>query len=196
MRSPRLTTLICTFAALAGVLSFAPPALASHTEVDFFEAPQQLLNFAERNPAIGQLQSLGVRAVRIQLIWDEVAPSPNSKKKPTVNLANPSSYNWGQYVPLMEQMQQLGWKVLLTVTGYAPCWASQCATTRNTDRELVTDPNPTDYGQFMQAVGIDEDDLGVTGVMSADAVTDLEQPLIRKEISQPHDVRPEAVLRV
>jgi hypothetical protein len=153
MNVAKPTALLCALAAVCGSLVVAPSAFASHDQIDFFEAPQQLLNPAARPAAIGELQSLGVRAVRIQLIWDEVAPSPRSRKQPKVNLTNPANYNWGQYVPLIQAMQTLGWKVLLTVTGYAPCWASECSKTKYTTRELVTDPNPGDYGQFMQAVG-------------------------------------------
>ncbi len=154
MRFPKLTTILSGVAALVASLALAPAASASHSEINFFEAPQQLLvNPGSRPAAIAQLQSLGVHAVRIQLIWYEVAPNPRSKRAPKVDLTNPANYNWGQYQPLIAQMQSLGWKVLLTVTGYAPCWASQCASTRYTNRELVTNPNPRDYGQFMQAVG-------------------------------------------
>jgi hypothetical protein len=162
MRLSRLTTVIfCTVAACAGALLFTPAAFASRNQIDFFEAPQQLLNYGERPAAIAQLQGLGVHAVRIQLIWYEVAPSPRSKKKPSLNLANPASYNWGQYLPLIQQLHQLGWKVLLTVTGYAPCWASQCSKTKYTNKELVTDPNAADYGKFMQAVGREFGPYGV-----------------------------------
>ncbi|HEX2702283.1 MAG TPA: hypothetical protein VHM72_02485 [Solirubrobacteraceae bacterium] len=153
MHVPKVTAFLCALAAFCGSLAVASPAFASHAEVNFFEAPQQLLNPAARPAAIAQLQSLGVHAVRIQLIWNEVAPSPRSKKQPKLNLTNPANYHWGQYQPLIQEMQTLGWKVLLTVTGYAPCWASQCSTTKYTTKELVTDPNPRDYGQFTQAVG-------------------------------------------
>jgi hypothetical protein len=160
MPSPKVTALLCAAAAFCGSLLVAPAALASSNQIDFFEAPQQLLYTAGRAQAIPQLESLGVRALRIQLIWQSVAPSPNATKKPNVNLANPANYNWGQYVPLIEEAQSLGWKVLLTVTGAAPCWASGCATAHikhETKKqkldEIVTNPNPIYYGQFMQAVG-------------------------------------------
>jgi hypothetical protein len=153
MSSSKVTACLCACAAFCGTLFFAAPAFASHQQTDFFEAPQQLLNAGGRPAAITQLQSLGVHAVRIQLIWDEVAPNPKSKRKPAVNLANPANYNWGQYQPLIAELQSLGWKVLLTVTGYAPCWASECATTKYTNKMLATDPNASDYGKFMEAVG-------------------------------------------
>jgi hypothetical protein len=153
MHSNRLTCFLCALAICCGSLLLAPAAFASHDQIDFFEAPQQLLNGDLRPAAIAQLQGLGVHAVRIQLVWSEVAPNPNARKKPNVDLTNPANYHWGQYAAAIQEIHALGWKVLLTVTGYAPCWASQCAKTKLSDKELVTDPSPTDYGQFTEAVG-------------------------------------------
>ena len=157
----RFTKHISIACALLAVLAVATPAAsASPSQIDFFEAPQQLLSSGGRSPAFQQLTGLGVRAIRIQLIWDEVAPKPNSRTKPNVNLANPASYNWGQYLYAIQQAQLLNWTVLLTVTGAAPCWASACATTptkHETKRQkldaIVTNPNATDYGKFLRAVG-------------------------------------------
>jgi hypothetical protein len=141
-------TLICCLAAISASLSFAPTALASHGETVFFEAPTQLLSPAARPGAITQMQGLGVHAVRILLEWNTVVPKPNAKKQPSgFNATNPADYNWGQYDPLIAQMQTLGWKVLLTVTGPIPCWASACK------KDQVTSPNAKAYGQFMEAVG-------------------------------------------
>jgi hypothetical protein len=149
---------VCALLGLAAVA--APAASASQSQIDFFEAPQQLLNTAGRATAVQQLTSLGVHALRIQLTWSTVAPKPNSRTKPKLNLASPASYNWGQYFYLIQEAQTLHWKVLLTVTGAAPCWASACATTNpkhesKTEKAqaLVTDPNPTYYGKFLQAIG-------------------------------------------
>jgi hypothetical protein len=140
--------LVGCLAALGGLFSFAPVALASHGETVFFEAPTQLLSPAARPAAITQMQALGVHAVRILLEWNTVVPKPNAKKKPSgFDPTNPADYNWGQYDPLIAEMQTLGWKVLLTVTGPIPCWASSCK------KDQVTGPNPAAYGKFMQAVG-------------------------------------------
>jgi len=151
MRSNSVKILLCVLVALAGGLTGAPPALASHGEIDFFEAPQQLID-GNASAAITQLQSLGVHAVRIQVVWYDVAPARKSKHVPAVNLASPSSYDWGQYAPAVAELRRLGWTVLLTVTGYAPCWASHCAKSKDDNHELVTYPSPKYYGEFMEAV--------------------------------------------
>ena len=53
-----------------------------------------------------------------------------------------------------------------------------------------------DMGELAQTVGVNEDDLRVGGIVGADVVACLEQPLVREQVGEPHDVRPEAVLRV
>jgi len=159
MRPRKPTTVATVLAALCLALVAAPSASASNTQVDFFEAPQQLLE-GNGYDAIVQLSSLGVRALRIQLIWSEVAPQPNARKAPHVDLTDPASYNWGRYSWLIQTAAQLKWQVLLTVTGSAPCWASGCAHAHIKHEsyaqklsELVTNPSPYYYGKFMQAVG-------------------------------------------
>jgi hypothetical protein len=160
MRLPRSTAIVCAALALFSVA--APAASASQSQIDFFEAPQQLLYSGLREQTIPQLASLGVHALRIQLIWENVAPAKNSRKKPNVNLASPASYNWGQYLYLIQEAQSLHWPVLLTVTGAAPCWASACASinprhesARQKASAIVTNPNPLYYGKFLHAVGVE-----------------------------------------
>jgi hypothetical protein len=135
---------VCS-ALLAGAA--ASPALASHSQVTYFEGSADLLNPVTRPHALVQLQSLGVNALRIELYWHEVAPSPNSATEPSFEATNPGSYNWGQYVPLFAEAHQLGWQVLLTVTGPAPRWA-----TSNLKAPYITRPDPRDFEQFATAV--------------------------------------------
>ena len=46
MHVPKVTAFLCALAAFCGSLAVAPSAFASHDQIDFFEAPQQLLNAA------------------------------------------------------------------------------------------------------------------------------------------------------
>ena len=111
---------------LAGAASTSP-ALASHGQATYFEGSTLLLNPATRPHALAQLQSLGVKALRVELYWYNVAPSPTSATKPKVDATNPASYNWGQYDPLLAEAQKLHWQVLLTVTSPVPRWATSNA---------------------------------------------------------------------
>src|SRR5579859_947401 len=62
---------------LAGTLPCAT-ASASRTQVTYFESSSELLNAATRPHAITQLEYLGVKAIRVELYWHEVAPGANS----------------------------------------------------------------------------------------------------------------------
>jgi hypothetical protein len=141
---------LCTalLAALAlGFLASAPAALASHTQTVYFEGSTDLLNAATRPQAIAQLQSLGVKALRIELPWYSVAPGPNEESKPSFDATDPASYSWGEYDALIEEADRLHWQVLLTLTSPVPRWA-----TSNKQLPYVTNPDDLDFEQFMTAV--------------------------------------------
>jgi hypothetical protein len=128
---------------------YASAASASHREGVFFEAPSQLLNPVTRPSTIATLQHIGVDALRIELVWHTVAPSPNSTRRPAFEATDPAGYNWGEYDPLIEEAHRLGWRVLLTVTSPAPLWA----TANPRMHSLVTRPGTHQFEEFMEAVG-------------------------------------------
>ena len=129
----------------------ASPATASHTQPTFFEAPRDLLEVtpAARSKALAQLQSLGVKALRVELYWHSVAPAPNSTKRPNFDATNPASYSWGAYDALLAEAARLHWQVLLTVSSPVPKWA----TAGHNDKYLVTRPDDRQFEEFMTAVG-------------------------------------------
>ncbi len=90
---------------------------------------------ATRPHAIAQLQALGVKALRVELSWYDVAPGQKSATKPAFDATNPASYSWGEYDALINEAQRLHWKVLLTVTSPVPRWA-----TSNKAAPYVTQP--------------------------------------------------------
>jgi hypothetical protein len=139
-------TLVCVVA-LAFVA--AAPALASHSQPVYFEGSTTLLNAKTRPKAIAQMQHLGVKALRIELYWIDVAPGATSATKPggPETLTNPGLYSWGAYDTLIAEAQRLHWKVLLTPTSPVPRWA-----TSNKKAPYVTKPDPADFREFMTAV--------------------------------------------
>jgi hypothetical protein len=149
MRRTPLTAILCTTALLAAGALSAPAALASHNETVFFEAPGSLLGVSApaRTNTLTELQSLGVHALRIVVYWRKVAPNPNHKRKPSFNQTNPARYNWGAYDQLVDAALALRWKILLTVTGPVPRWATPHG------EDHYSDPNTGDFRQFMIAVG-------------------------------------------
>jgi hypothetical protein len=133
-----------TLGALAGVPA---AAVASHNEAVYFEGSTELLNAATRPHAIAQLQALGVKALRVELSWYDVAPGQKSATKPNFEATNPAYYSWGEYDALIDEAQRLHWKVLLTITSPVPRWA-----TSNKQAPYITSPDDLDFEQFMTAV--------------------------------------------
>ncbi len=123
-------------------------ASASRGQALFFEGGSDLLSAKTRPHALATLESMGVKALRVELEWFLVAPGANSAKRPSFQATNPTSYNWGEYAPLLAEAAKLHWKVLLTVRGPAPRWA-----TSNHTAPYVTRPNSHDFQEFMTAVG-------------------------------------------
>ena len=149
MRRTPLTALLCATALLAAGALAAPAAFASHNETVFFEAPGSLLGVSApaRTKTLTQLQSLGVHALRIVVYWRKVAPKPNHKHKPAFNQQNPARYHWGAYDQLVDAAIALHWKILLTVSGPVPRWATPHG------EDMYSNPNTGDFRQFMTAVG-------------------------------------------
>ncbi len=150
-RIRRLSTVALACAALIVCALSAASAYASHNQAMFFEAPSQLVEVtpAQRAKTLAQLQSLGVKALRVELYWANVAPGAHSTKKPSFEASNPGSYDWGDYDPLLAEAKRLKWPVLLTVTSPVPEWA----TAGHDDKKLVTRPDDQDFKEFMTAVG-------------------------------------------
>jgi hypothetical protein len=140
-----LSALLISIFALGAI--GAVPALASHSQTTYFEGSTELLSPATRPHAMAQLRSLGVKALRVELYWHEVAPGANSATRPAFEATNPAAYNWSQYDPVIAEAQRLHWQVLLTVTSPVPRWA-----TSNRKAPYVTKPDPKDFQEFMTAV--------------------------------------------
>ena len=142
-----------TLPLIAGAVALLPASLgaeqafASHGEAVFFEPGTVLQNAKTRPKALSQLQHLGVRAIRVELSWREVAPSPTSRTRPSFDATNPVNYRWGVYDTELAIAHQLGWQVLLTVTSPVPKWAT------STHKDYLTRPDDRDFQEFMTAVG-------------------------------------------
>ena len=90
----RIRILLCASlacSALACGTVGAGQAQASTGQKLYFEAPADLLNPSTRPHALVQLQALGVRALRVELNWYTVAPSPTSATKPSFDATNPAA---------------------------------------------------------------------------------------------------------
>jgi len=145
-RFPKFVLTLLAAALLTGAA--AGDALASHSEWNYFEGSNVLLSPKTRPRAIAQMQHLGVKAVRVELYWRDVAPRASSAARPNFVATDPANYAWGEYDALINEAHKLGWRILLTVTSPVPRWA-----TSNKKAPYVTKPDPKAFQEFMTAVG-------------------------------------------
>jgi len=138
-----LATLLAAFALAA--VSAAPARAAKGQEVTF-EAPRDLFDPAQREAAFAEIDSLGAHALRVVLYWSEVAPEPTSRIKPKLDMADPASYDWSKYQPVLDEAKARGWTVQVTASGPVPRWATNGA------RDQVTRPSPNEFRMFMTAL--------------------------------------------
>ncbi|MHB1537217.1 MAG: cellulase family glycosylhydrolase [Solirubrobacteraceae bacterium] len=143
-----LCALLAACSLAGSAIAGAGTALASKSQSTFFQAPHELLDPSTRTQALNQLAELGVNAVRVEIEWSALAPKPEARFAPRFAARNPSSYAWGNYEGLIDAVHARGWKLLLTVSGPAPRWA-----TGNKQAPYVTRPNDKAFEEFMTAVG-------------------------------------------
>jgi hypothetical protein len=145
-KRPRILVLLTTLA----VLTPASLASASTRQFTTFEAPSELLFSGSPDAALDTIAGLGTTAIRIQLAWDLVAPDADARTAPAFNQTDPDAYpaaNWARYDAVIAAARARGMKVLLTIAGGAPRWATA------SKRDHLTRPSATAFGKFATAVG-------------------------------------------
>lgn len=142
--SLRLPALVAALAAL--LLAAAAPAHAGRTQAVYFDAPE-IRDAAQREATLDELQSLGVRAVRVVVWWQDVAPDVERNNPPPVDLSDPASYAWGSYDDAIGAAAARGMRVLVTLTTPGPRWAMRDRTDR------LTRPSPQQFRRFAEAAG-------------------------------------------
>jgi hypothetical protein len=149
------------FAAALASLALAAPASASHSQVTFFDASNQLAGqygAAQRTHALDELAALGTDVVRFEVYWRQVAPGGDQSTPPAgFNPRDPLTYgangaNWEPIDAVVKGAEERGMKVALTLTGSPPSgrvpkWASQ------DPGGTQSDPSPAAFSDFAYAVG-------------------------------------------
>jgi len=145
--------------ALAAVMLLgAGPASASRSMWSVFEDHDALVRTTpgKRQAMLEELRGrMGVDTLRIEVKWNEVAPAPSSRTKPSFEASDPGAYQgspnaypgFGPYDDLVRRAQALGLRIILTITGDAPRWATAGSST--TANWKV---NAGEYGRFAAAV--------------------------------------------
>jgi Cellulase (glycosyl hydrolase family 5) len=132
------------------LLALPAAAQASPRQVMSFEAPRELLDGAQRDGTLDEIRAFGVTQVRQLVYWNDFAPRPSRRTKPSFNASNPDAYpagTWDRLDGLLSAAEARGISVLITLTGPVPRWAT-ASKRGNLDR-----PNAKQFGQFATAVG-------------------------------------------
>ena len=140
----------------AAAVTVAPgAALASRSQVSIIQDSTRMLS----DPAgtVSTFRALGVRMVRIIVVWAQIAPDFQSRTAPAgFNASDPAAYpqaNWAPYDRMVELAEQDGIAVDLTLSGGAPRWAEGpgIPSAALDNQFWAWRPSARDFGQFAHA---------------------------------------------
>jgi hypothetical protein len=124
--------------------------------ISIFEAEAQLRGTPEQTAQnIDVLRRLGADVIRLYMPWNQLAPNPDSRKRPKFNAADPASYSaatWAIYDTIIRDATAKGLGIDLTVGAHVPLWAT-ATNAPGGGPHLQWEPSAAEYGQFMRAVG-------------------------------------------
>jgi hypothetical protein len=138
-------------------LGLAAQAHAQRTMQTSLMDDQQLIydSPAVASGTMAELAGLGVTQIKVSMVWWLVAPNPDSAQKPNFDATDPNAYPpgaWNRYDRVVDLAQQYGIKVYFEIDPQIPAWAID--TSVPTGRYRLGDaPDPTDFEQFVEAVG-------------------------------------------
>lgn len=143
------TSLTATLAVLA--LSALVPAVASasRSQWSIFEDHPYLVrtDSGTRAQTLDEIQQLGADTLRVEVKWDEVAPNPSSRERPQFDATNPAEYpGFGPFDELIKSATTRNLRVIVTITGDAPRWAT------SGERGGNYKPESAEYEKFVTAV--------------------------------------------
>jgi hypothetical protein len=131
------------------------PAGASTSQESLFQDDNALLysTAPRREQTLDELKALGVDTIRSNLLWNWVAPKPQSKRRPRgFNASDPAAYHgsWVRFDDLARGAAARGIALQFTLTGPVPAWASLC--NGSVKVRHVCRPDPREFGRFATAV--------------------------------------------
>jgi hypothetical protein len=124
-------------------------ASAKHSQFTMFQATREVRSPdpATRAAALDEIEALGVHWLRVVLYWQDVAPAVDSRSVPAFDETDPAGYDWSIYDRMFADARSRGLRLLVTVSGPGPRWATRSREDR------VTRPSPTRFRRFVTAVG-------------------------------------------
>src|SRR3954471_15420784 len=142
--------LLVVIAMAAAFLAAASSSEAKTSQFTLFEAPRELLSpdDALRQKTLDEIQSMGVNDLRVVILWRSIAPSSGSSTPPAgFDDAGQDGYLWGPYDRVINEASARGMKLLVTISGPVPKWASA------THKSYTYKPSATRFQKFVTAVG-------------------------------------------
>src|SRR5689334_9901290 len=134
---------------LTVVLLLPVAAQASSRQESLFQDDNSLIYSGDqrRDQALDELDALGVDVIRTNLLWSQVAADANSRRRPSGDTY--ATGGWARWDALIAGAQARGMKVLVTLTGPLPLWASHCGGAAKIRRTCK--PSVAEYGRFVTA---------------------------------------------
>jgi hypothetical protein len=145
----RALGVLTVIAAMLGVA--ASPARAADFELGMEDEGLLLSNPGLAIPAVIRWSELGVDVVRIHARWWEIAPRTDAVKQPAgFHASDPDDegYDWSALDSAVDTVRATGMRVMLTITGPGPLWAS----TKPGKHNPRWIPSAKAYGEFSRAV--------------------------------------------
>jgi hypothetical protein len=137
--------LTITIAMLVAVAAVAPAANASSKQLLVMQDDGNVR--ATPDATLSEFAGFGADVVKINLYWDEVAPT--GRRKPSgFDGANPASYAWGSYDSAIQAILAQGLQPYISLGGHAPRWA-----TSGPGRAGTARPSAREFRLFAQAAG-------------------------------------------
>jgi hypothetical protein len=124
-------------------------ALASRNQWSVFEDHPHLVYSSpeKREALLHEVKELGADTLRVEVKWNEVAPNSGSRTRPAFDATDPHQYpGFGPYDALIASAATKGFRILITVTGDAPRWATV------DERGDNYRPEPDEYAKYVTAV--------------------------------------------
>jgi hypothetical protein len=104
-----------------------------------------------RQQTLDELKSLGADTLRVEVKWNEVAPSPAQAKRPAFDASDPGAYHgFGAYDDLFRRAVPMGFRVIADLAPDAPRWAT--AAGRGYADTANLQPSASEFGKFAGAV--------------------------------------------
>ena len=152
----RLAAMVAALAAAAALALPGAAGAAASQESVFMDDSELVFGTDEKVEAtFSILRDLGVDRVRVSVLWNLLAPEPRSTTRPTFGAGGPSdpaaypAAAWNRYDRLVTAARRHGIELLFTITAPGPFWASSNPGLQ----QAMLDPNPSDFGAFVTAVG-------------------------------------------